>query len=213
MKANARKSSARLSTQQKQSLEKNLKRVCKKYGALLANPKKQTWVRFAKEDEVEGRADLPAQGIKFSSPVHEQRVEIGTNEEQVGDVYNSIMQGVDPACESLSLRVFVRRRGALVQENGQNEDVESNSSEGSDRLSDDGDLALKGVQNPAFSNQPWMNNSMAMLTFFTARSSWVGLEIPALRSESSWRNGTVSFPTIYNRKRCRAEVKSLTPQS
>ena len=187
----ARKSSARLSTQQKQSLEKNLKRVCKKYGALLANPKKQTWVRFAKEDQVEGRADLPAQGIKFSSPVHEQRVEIGTNEEQVGDVYNSIMQGVDPACSHFLYEFLFADEAPSYKKNGQIEDVESNSSEGGARLSDDGDLALKGVQKPALF-EPTLDeqlNGNAYVFHGSLVMGWIGNSRTEKRELLAQRNG------------------------
>jgi len=133
--------SARLSTEQKQSLEKNLNKVFKKYGSLLAHADKQTWVRFATNDDEGG---VPAQGIKYSSPVHEQRVEIGTNEEHMGDVYSSIMQGADPACSHFLYEFLFANDAPSCTRNGQNEDVDSNSGDGTVRPTlDDEELCLK----------------------------------------------------------------------
>lgn len=187
----ARKSmSARLSTEQKQSLEKNLNKVFKKYGSLLAHTDKQTWVRFATNNSVEG---VPAQGIKYSSPVHEQRVEIGTNEEHMGDVYSSIMQGVDPACSHFLYEFLFADKAPSCKQDGQNEDVDSNSGDGTVRPTlDDEELCLNSSAQYKASHEQTLDeqlNGNAYVFHGSLVMGWIGNSRTEKRELLSRENG------------------------
>ena len=207
----ARKSSARLSTQQKQSLEKNLKKSMQEVRARCSLTQKN---RLGCGSRRKTRLKVGLICRRKGSSSH---LPCTNNASRSAQTKNKWATCTTPSCKGEIPRGshFLYEFLFADEAPRTRKMVKSKTS---NPIRAKAAIACRtteiwlsrGVQKPALF-EPTLDEQLNGNAYVFHGSLVMGwIEIPALRSESSWRNGTVSFPTIYNRKRCRAEVKSLT---